>query len=233
VKPVTKNKKPVVCLGIDTSLGVIDIVAVAAAGSSTVAKEDKRIRKIAEEYRTGKTWPFHLETELADAVTTVIGKLNNKPEAVAINLGPGSYTSLRSGLAFLKGWYLAEKAKTGKEPFVIVGVNGLSALAQLAGFEVFQEERNNRYWRLIKSKKGDPAAKVELIEKNATVPTESGQALSKNAAIRMLPKVSSYVNIGKRKYRMGEIIASAGIKSYTEKALQKQDTLKPIYAKMR
>jgi len=209
-------------------MGVIDIVAIS---SSIGRKNDNRFQTLAEQYIIGDTWPFHLETKLAEAVISLLTQIGKKLDIVAINTGPGSYTSLRSGLAFLKGWYLSERARTGKEPFVIVGICGLVAMqAQALGQKVLQEERNSsgiggqkRYWQLNESTKHP-----ELIEKSATVPTES-KLEPENVVIRTLPKQGSYVNIGKEEHRMGALVAREGIKSYTKRAQSNITTLMPIY----
>jgi tRNA threonylcarbamoyladenosine biosynthesis protein TsaB len=54
----------------------------------------------------------HHSVELAPAVNTLLGRCSLKPldvECVAVALGPGSFTSLRIGLAFAKGFALSLK----------------------------------------------------------------------------------------------------------------------------
>lgn len=197
-------------LGIDTSIGVIDLTAVAA-------KED-RVELLAKEKRTSKSWPFHLENELSCALASLFDNLTSSPDLVAINLGPGSYTSLRSGLAFLKGWYLSKKEKIGKEPFKLIGLNGLEALEEFSGQKALQEERNKRYWRISPSTR-----KTELVEKNAI-------ASNKDVLIRKSSSEDPYILIHGKKYGMSEIVARVAIKRYTNYAKIPVTKLIPIYA---
>jgi hypothetical protein len=98
-------------IAIDTSSGFVDAVAV--ADGETIAKATQK----------EKGYPFRVEEHIAGAVKKLVKAQNGLPELVVINLGPGSYTSLRSGISFVKGWYLGLKTKGGgKEPFKIVGV---------------------------------------------------------------------------------------------------------------
>lgn len=110
-------------IAIDTSRGNIDLIATAVAGSSTFAVDkNQSIKTVEKRFETAKAWPFRIEEHIATAVKKVLEKLGETPDLVIINLGPGSYTSLRSGIAFVNGWYQGLKKKNGKEPFELVGV---------------------------------------------------------------------------------------------------------------
>lgn len=105
-------------LEIDTSHGTIDLVAV--ANNKIAYKISKR----------GRTWPFRIEAHLPLEVSKAVKKLGATPDIVAVNTGPGSYTSLRSGIAFVKGWYLGLKAAKHKQfcllPMAALSVNDIA-----------------------------------------------------------------------------------------------------------
>jgi tRNA threonylcarbamoyladenosine biosynthesis protein TsaB len=79
------------------------------------------------------TWPSanHHTVELAPAVDTLLGRAGVTPDGVtciAVSLGPGSFTGLRIGLSFAKGFVLAVPA------IRMIGVPTLDIVAEAQPF---------------------------------------------------------------------------------------------------
>lgn len=88
--------------------------------------------------------PMRQNESLAPLVQELLGRLNWKAgqlEAVAVSLGPGSFTGLRTGLAFAKGLCYATGA-------AMVGIPTLQAWAEGEGLaEVWLDARRGMAYR--------------------------------------------------------------------------------------
>lgn len=193
-----------ITLAIDTSLAVVEL------GVYKLSEKSKKPDKLYHSYITPKSYPIRIENILPKELKKITKKINKNPDLVVINLGPGSYTSLRAGLSFVNGWWMGSKEK-----FAVVGVNGLKAIEAIAGKNTLtgQEERNNRVW-----------TKEGIITRE-----EWDKKPSKTKVFRALPKNSSVVIIGKQKIAMSEIIAYIGIRKYLKTKTHNPLNLKPIY----
>ena len=105
-----------VLLGIDTA------TTVAAAGVVQGGPEIRILSDVGETSATGHAarLPEIVARALAEA-----GRRLDEIDAVAVSVGPGSFTGLRVGLSFAKGIVFASRAR-------LVGVSTLEALASLA-----------------------------------------------------------------------------------------------------
>ena len=68
------------------------------------------------------------ETPLSALVTTTLAQAGVKPadvDAIAVGLGPGSYTGIRAAIAFVQGWELARSVR-------LLGIDSASAIARRA-----------------------------------------------------------------------------------------------------
>ena len=182
-------------ISIDTSLGVLEVGAYKGNGSRDTLKEVFYV------YDKSNTYPVHLEKKLPKAMTNALEGLGGEADLVVVNIGPGSYTGLRSAISFLNGWWLG--LEQADRP-AIVGISGLTAIKTYADTKdtVGQEERNGRIWALGK---GAPVI------------------------LRVLPRASKTVNIGSKDVAMARILAYTGISEYKRGKKVEPTELRPIY----
>src|ERR1051326_741701 len=88
---------------------------------SVAAVEGDRICGRAEETTSRETRALHLVATTLEAA----GWERQQVEAIAVGLGPGSYTGVRLAIALAQGWQLALGTKT-------IGVSSAEALAAAA-----------------------------------------------------------------------------------------------------
>lgn len=192
-------------VAIDTSLGALEI----ASYNIQKPEEIQRFSDLPKPEYTRFTPARNRPVKIEDLLPEALERISKSVDLVAINLGPGSYTSLRTGLAFLAGWKLGGPTVS----FETVGINGLEALEQVSLKQAGQEERNQRIWTtsgVVERKEWDKIPKDKKV-------------------LRTLPKEDSYVIIDDKKIAMSSIIAYIGIRKYLKGETVDPSKLQPIY----
>jgi tRNA threonylcarbamoyladenosine biosynthesis protein TsaB len=114
-------------LGIDTAtrFGSVGVVAVATSGRAAAARNSSTVELLAEVSREAGQAHGAMLLGLIDECLARAAEPLERVSAIAISIGPGSFTGLRVGLATAKGLALAGGCD-------LVGVPTLEVLAQVA-----------------------------------------------------------------------------------------------------